>query len=205
MRRAIVVAVVLLGGCAGTDTSAGPTADPQKAARGLDGLKVSSERNAGSYERDKFGQRWKDTDRNGCDQRNDVLARDLDEVRKQGRCVVVAGTLHDPYTGKDITFRKADAADVQIDHIYPLALAWRLGASQWSEDRREQFANDKVNLLAVWGRPNQQKGDSGPSEWKPQKSYQCSYAAKYIAVAEKYDLPVTRADHSALDGLLSTC
>jgi hypothetical protein len=29
------------------------------------------------YDRDQFGPAWKDVDRNGCDQRNDVLTRDL--------------------------------------------------------------------------------------------------------------------------------
>jgi hypothetical protein len=157
------------------------------------------------YRRDRFGVRWKDTDHNGCDQRNDVLARDLDQVEKRGRCVVVGGRLRDPYTGKDIRFAKSRAAEVQIDHIYPLALAWRMGADRWSPDRRERFANDRDNLLAVWGRPNQQKSDSGPGEWKPQKSYQCAYAVKFIAVAARYELPVTRADHTALGDFLARC
>lgn len=176
-----------------------------RAARDLEGLRVASESSGGGYARDRFGTRWKDIDHNGCDQRNDVLARDLRDVRKRGTCVVIAGTLRDPYSGKTISFAKSDAAEVQIDHIYPLALAWRMGASEWDEDRRERFANDHDNLLAVWGVPNRQKSDSGPSEWKPQKAFQCAYAAKYIAIAKEYTLPVTRADHDALRGFLGRC
>jgi hypothetical protein len=179
-----------------------PTGD---AATVLATLPVKGRAPRTGYDRDQFGESWSDIDRNGCDQRNDVLARDLDGVEKRGRCVVVGGRLHDPYTGKDISFSKSRAAEVQIDHIYPLGLAWRMGADGWDADRRERFANDTGNLLAVWGRPNQQKSDSGPGEWKPQKSYQCAYAIKFIAVAAEYDLPVTRADHTALKDFLTLC
>ena len=179
--------------------------DAAHARDDLADLRVAREGSGAGYERDKFGQRWKDTDHNGCDQRNDVLARDLDDTTKRGRCVVVRGRLDDPYTGRDITFVKADAAEVQIDHVYPLALAWRLGAADWTEDKREELANDRDNLLAVWGRPNQQKGDSGPAEWRPRKSYQCTYAIKFIKVATEYELSVTRPDHNALDDMLAAC
>ncbi|ACY99806.1 HNH endonuclease family protein [Thermomonospora curvata] len=175
------------------------------ARRDLRTLAVAPEGAGRGYAREKFGQRWRDIDRNGCDQRNDVLARDLQQVRRRDGCVVVSGTLQDPYTGKTISFRKSDAAEVQIDHIYPLALAWRMGAYRWSAQRREQFANDHDNLLAVWGVPNGQKGDSGPGEWQPQKAYQCVYGVKYIAVARKYGLPVTRADRDALEDFLNRC
>lgn len=176
-----------------------------RARQDLSGLRLAGQSGGDGYRRDRFGTRWKDTDHNGCDQRNDVLARDLADVGKKGRCVVVSGRLHDPYSGKDITFAKSDASKVQIDHVYPLALAWRMGASRWSEDQRERFANDHDNLLAVWGVPNQQKSDSGPGEWKPQQGFQCFYAVKYIAVAKEYALPVTRADHDALRDFLAHC
>ncbi|MBE1531514.1 HNH endonuclease family protein [Actinomadura algeriensis] len=192
-------------GMSDAGTSPSPSGEAGSARETLAGLRVTAEGDGDGYERDKFGTRWKDTDRNGCDQRNDVLARDLDDVRKRGDCVVVAGLLHDPYTGRDITFAKSDAAEVQIDHVYPLALAWRMGASGWPEDRRERFANDHANLLAVWGVPNGQKGDSGPGEWKPRKDFQCGYARKYIGIADGYSLPVTAADKRALGGFLDRC
>ncbi|WP_067454571.1 HNH endonuclease family protein [Actinomadura macra] len=212
----LALVVPLAGGCDGSvglsDTgspgasgSRPGAGESGRARKDLSGLRVASEGSGGGYKRDQFGTRWKDTDHNGCDQRNDVLARDLTRVDKKGRCVVTSGHLHDPYSGKDITFAKSDAAEVQIDHVYPLALAWRMGASRWDEDRRERFANDHINLLAVWGVPNRQKSDSGPGEWKPQKGFQCTYAVKYVAVAKKYELPVTRADHNALQDFLARC
>jgi uncharacterized protein DUF1524 len=208
-------AVPVSPGAAGTpsadrsDTSSrhGTTSARQAgtARKRLAGLDVAPAGGDAGYARDRFGQRWADTDHNGCDTRNDILARDLDDVDKRGRCVVVHGRLDDPYTGRDITFTKADAAEVQIDHVYPLALAWRMGAAGWADAKRRDFANDRDNLLAVWGRPNEQKGDSGPSEWRPRKAYQCAYAVRFVGVATEYDLAVTRPDHDALAHMLATC
>ncbi|MFC6884289.1 MULTISPECIES: HNH endonuclease family protein [Actinomadura] len=193
------------GRSSGAANSHPPGRDAERARSDLASLRTASESHGDGYSRKKFGVRWKDTDHNGCDQRNDVLARDLRDVHKNGRCVVVSGKLADPYSGKAITFAKSDAAEVQIDHVYPLALAWRMGASGWPADRRERFANDHANLLAVWGVPNRQKSDSGPGEWKPQKGFQCAYAVKYVAVAKEYGLPVTSPDRSALRGFLDRC
>ncbi|WP_328522970.1 HNH endonuclease family protein [Kribbella sp. NBC_00359] len=126
------------------------------------------------YERDQFGQTWTDDHagrggHNGCDTRNDVLAAQLAAVqyRARSRCVVIAGTLlTDPYTGRRIEFRKAAATKVQIDHLYPLARAWDMGAAHWSLPRRVDFANDgAANLLAVDGPANASKNDDGSGEW----------------------------------------
>jgi hypothetical protein len=211
----VAAAALAVSGCgaeigtSGGDASpAGPKPDARSVAAaraGLDRLRIAAEGSGAGYERDEFGVRWRDIDHNGCDQRNDVLARDLTDVERRDGCVVVSGRLQDPYTGRTIVFRKSDAAEVQIDHVYPLALAWRMGADRWAEPRREQFANDPDNLLAVWGVPNRQKSDSGPGEWKPQKAYQCTYGVRYVAVAREYGLPVTRADHDALAGFLDRC
>jgi hypothetical protein len=217
-RRAVLIGaatvVVLTAGCTattpaddGTPTAHGKSAGggAAKARKELKDLHVAAVGDDAGYARDRFGQRWADTDHNGCDTRNDILARDLDDVTKRGRCVVIGGRLDDPYTGRDITFVKADATEVQIDHIYPLALAWRMGADGWREAKRTDFANDRDNLLAVWGRPNEQKGDSGPSEWRPRKAYQCKYSIKFIDIAAEYDLALTRTDHDALEDMLATC
>jgi hypothetical protein len=168
-------------------------------------LRVAPLGSQSGYSREEFGTAWKDIDHNGCDQRNDVLARDMENVRKNASCKVLSGRLHDPYSGKDIDFTRSKPAEVQIDHVFPLSLAWKMGAAKWPESRREQFANDPANLLAVWGPPNRQKSDSGPAEWRPEKSYLCQYGTKFVAVANKYSLPVTSADRSALQSFVSTC
>ena len=74
-------------------------------------------------------------DRNGCDTRNDILARDLEgETFKPGTrdCVVLTGTLDDPYTATTIAFERGNATSsaVQIDHVVALSDAWQKGAPQ---------------------------------------------------------------------------
>lgn len=161
-----------------------------------------------------FGPAWSDdTDapggHDGCDTRNNVLARQLTDVafKPGSTCVVVSGALNDPYTGKHITFAKADAKDVQIDHVYPLAAAWDMGASGWPLDRRARFANDlDFNLLAVDGKTNEDKGDRTPADWlPPAAANHCFYAGKYLTVATQYALPITVADKAALARVATHC
>jgi hypothetical protein len=158
-----------------------------------------------------FGPAWTDNTtapggHNSCDTRNDVLAAQLADVahRAGSRCVVVAGVLHDPYSGTTIRFTKQHASAVQIDHIVPLALAWDLGAYAWPQARRATYANDeRLVLLAVDGAANEAKGDAGPAEWMPSNgSYRATYAARFVAVLTAYHLPVTAADKAALAAAL---
>lgn len=154
----------------------------------------------------KFGTAWLDVDRNRCRTRDDILARDLTEVIRRDRCVVIAGTLADPYTGKPLHFRKTNAAAVQLDHVTPLALAWQLGASQWPAGKRIAFANDPANLLAVDGRANSAKQASGPDSWlPPNKPYRCTYAIRFTRVAAGYQLRITPMMQASVTRLLDQC
>ena len=163
------------------------------------------------YDRGLFGQAWADDDRNGCDTRNDVLRRDLRAyVLKAGThgCLVLSGTLHDPYTATTIAFLRgrSTSAKVQIDHVVSLSDAWQKGAQQWSTPRRTAYANDPLNLLAVDGSTNARKGDGDAATWlPPNKPYRCSYAARQVAVKAKYGLWVTRAERDALARILVAC
>lgn len=166
---------------------------------------------ASGYERAAFGAGWRDPDRNGCDARNDTLARDLTAVifaEGTQNCVVLAGVLDDPYTGGIIEFRRGQGTSelVQIDHVVPLGWAWRQGAGTWTEEQRIAFANDPDNLLAVGGSVNGAKSDSGPGEWlPPDASYQCEYARRFTAVLVEYRLGVGAADRAALEDLAVRC
>ncbi|WP_067968785.1 HNH endonuclease family protein [Nocardiopsis trehalosi] len=179
--------------------------DAEHAADLLAGIATAEPRPRGDYDRDAFGDGWVDTDDNGCSTRNDVLARDLTEVETAPDCKVLAGVLDDPYTGERITFTAEDPQAVQIDHVVPLSLAWRMGAADWDRDRRVEFANDPANLLATDGPANSAKGDSGPGEWRPHEDAQCAYAVSYIGVSDRYGLPLAAEDHAALDDMLATC
>ncbi|MFC8241321.1 HNH endonuclease family protein [Streptomyces chartreusis] len=159
------------------------------------------------YDRDEFGYAWMDTAdgvplaRNGCDTRNDLLklhGRNV-EFRAGSDCVVVSMDLYDPYTGKDIAWKKSKATEVQIDHVVPLSYAWQMGAARWSEEKRRRLANDVLNLLPVSGPANSAKRDSGPASWlPPNKSIRCSYGVRFAQVAQKYELAVTSADKAMM-------
>lgn len=166
---------------------------------GLDGY----DRDCDNGEACVFGQPWLDVDGDGCDQRSQVLARDLEgAVRKPGRCAVTSGTLHDPYTGQTIT----SVSKIQIDHVVPLAEMWRSGAKAWTPEQRAQAANNLTNLLAVQGKTNQSKGDKTPDVWLPPNSaFHCTYARIYVTVKATYALTVTALERQALTNALTAC
>lgn len=185
-----------------------------EAARQLRELAVRSADEASAvpdYDRQAFGQRWADTDHNGCDTRNDILARDLARPTfKPGTrdCVVLTGTLAEPYTGTTIQFQRGDksSALVQIDHVVALADAWRSGAWQWDAQRRQEFANDPENLLAVDGAANEDKSASSADQWlPPNAAFRCDYVKRQIAVKYAYGLSVTQAEQDAMATQLTTC
>ncbi|MHA7134736.1 GmrSD restriction endonuclease domain-containing protein [Oerskovia turbata] len=158
-----------------------------------------------------FGARFADTDGNGCDTRNDTLARSMSGVSfapGATDCVVLTGLLADPYSGGDIAFERGplSSGKVQVDHVVPLTDAWQKGAQGWDAPRREAFANDPLNILAVSGELNQQKGDGDASAWlPPNEAFHCAYAARQVGVKHTYGLRVTSSEKAALVAILSTC
>ncbi|MGA1610329.1 MAG: HNH endonuclease family protein [Candidatus Nanopelagicaceae bacterium] len=181
------------------------------AAEALEELKVKGRAPKTGYDRDLFGSPWSDVDRNGCDTRNDILARDLvartfEDSRE--RCVIIEGVLIDPYSGERIQFQRGQVTSlaVQIDHVVSLSNAWQTGAFRWSEEKRKRFANDPLNLLAVRGSLNAQKGDGDAATWlPPRRSYWCAFVARQIAVKREYRLWVTRPEKRAIEGILERC
>jgi hypothetical protein len=177
----------------------------------LETLAVKGRAPKTGYERSQFGPAWSDVDRNGCDTRNDILNRDLTSIfYKPGthQCVVLSGTLLDPYSGEKIAFERgvATSSDVQIDHVVALSNAWQTGAFKLTYEKRLALANDPMNLLAVKGRLNSQKGDGDAATWLPPlKSIRCAYVAQQIVVKAKYGLWVTPPEKAAMAGLLAKC
>lgn len=185
-------------------------ADVDRARTELAALEVKGRAPRTGYSRDEFGPAWSDVDRNGCDTRNDVLARDLTGITyTEGTdgCVVLTGTLQDPYSDTEIAFERGEnSADVQIDHVVALSDAWQKGAQQWSAQQRLEFANDPANLWAVSGPVNQSKGDGDAATWlPPSRGFRCAYAAQQVRVKAAYGLWVTEAEHEALGRQLDTC
>ncbi|RSX53451.1 deoxyribonuclease [Bifidobacterium goeldii] len=193
-----------VGEITGEYTASGPAADA------LEQLTIDDQQSGAGYDRDSFGFRETDDDGNGCDVRDDVLARDLTNVifSASKRCRVESGTLQDPYTGQTIDFVRGagTSSAVQIDHVVALENAWQSGARDWDRAKRVRFGNDMVNLLAVDGPANQEKGSASAAYWLPTNSeYRCDYVARQIGVKTKYALTVTTAEKRAMLAVLRSC
>ena len=202
MRRIVVLALLL------TTLPLSNTAQAeQDALTALNSLEVKGRAAKTGYARSQFPH-WSDPDRNGCDARNDTLKRDLSQISfKSGTrdCKVLTGQLLDPFSGKVITF-SSTKSNIDIDHVVALSNAWQTGAAYFDKTKRQQIANDPLNLLAVDFSLNRQKGDGDAATWLPPlKSYRCDYVARQIAVKAKYGLWVTQPEKGAIIKLLEKC
>jgi hypothetical protein len=163
------------------------------------------------YARSVFGPTWADVDRNGCDTRNDILKRDLTEIvfrEKTRDCVVLSGVLVDRYSGETINFVRGNitSMEVQIDHVVAMSNSWQTGAFKLTLAQRTALANDPMNLFAVKGRLNSQKGDGDAATWLPPlKKFRCAYVAQQISVKSKYSLWVTAPEKEAMTRILAAC
>ena len=208
IRIATVIAAMALGL---TPTATTAAEQPGLAIASLETLPVKGRAPKTGYTRDQFGQAWADVDRNGCDTRNDILKRDLTSLTykaKTRNCVVLSGTLLDRYSGESINFLRGNitSMEVQIDHVVALSNAWQTGAFKLTAEQRKALANDPMNLFAVKGRLNSQKGDGDAATWLPPlKSFRCVYIAQQIAVKAKYSLWVVPPEKAAMLSILAKC
>jgi hypothetical protein len=166
----------------------------------LNALTVAAEESMDGYSRDKFPH-WANQG-NGCNTRQVVLKRDADYY--EGDCPVTSGKWYSYYDG----VTAYSPSEIDIDHIVPLAEAWRSGANAWTTEKRQAFANDLNNpqLIAVSASSNRSKGDQDPSTWKPSRSgAHCAYAKWWIRVKYKWGLTLQSSEKSALQSMLNTC
>ena len=164
---------------------------------------VISDDYSGAYSRDLF-KLWIDEDKNGCDTRAEVLIEEAIVKPKIGpKCKLSGGKWVSAYDGKTIT----NVNQLDVDHLVPLAEAWRSGAWKWSPEQRQAFANDLKNpevLVAVSSSSNRSKGDSDPSTWTP-SSNTCDYLKNWILVKNKYSLTVDGKEVLALQREMTVC
>jgi Protein of unknown function (DUF1524) len=175
----------------------------QAARSELAGLAVAAAGTLKGYDREHGFPLWS-AQGNKCDTREVVIKRDGQNVKTDVECKAVSGTWVSPYDNKQIT----NPRQLDIDHIVPLAEAWRSGADKWNPSQREKFANDLTDpqLLAVSATTNRAKGDKPPDQWKPPNTgYWCTYAKAWIHVKSVWKLSITSAEKSALNDMLGRC
>ncbi len=168
----------------------------------LDQLRVATN-STQSYSRESFGG-WIDADRNGCDTRAEVLiSESVTPVSVGPGCALTGGSWFSYFDG--VTW--SNPSDVDIDHLVPLAEAWRSGAAAWTPAQRVAFANDldfAPSLVAVTDSVNQSKGDRDPATWMPPAAgSHCKYATEWVLVKHRWRLAVDPAEKSALTGHLT--
>jgi len=176
--------------------------DAATARSELSQLAVAPDGSMDGYDRDKFPH-WHDVG-SSCNTREAVLKRDGDGVEVGSDCYPTSGSWTSPYDGETWTA----PGDVDIDHMVPLADAWRTGAANWTTAKREAFANDldSPQLWAVTDNVNQSKGDKTPDQWKPPLQAQwCEYSRAYTHVKFVYKLTVNDAEKGAITEMLGTC
>ncbi|MFI5534419.1 HNH endonuclease family protein [Kitasatospora sp. NPDC051853] len=180
-----------------------PEPSPAEQARAeLAELTVAEPHSMAGYSRAKFPHWVKQYGE--CDTREVVLARDGEGVLQDEACRASTGTWLSPYDGRVLTA----AAQVDIDHIVPLANAWRSGADEWTTATRRAFANDLEHsqLIAVSAASNRSKADKSPDQWSPpDPAYWCTYSRAWIDVKHLYGLTVTAPEAARLSEMLDTC
>ena len=164
---------------------------------------VVAEDKATGYNRSSF-KHWIDTDKNGCNTRAEVLIEEAVVKPKIGtKCKLTGGKWFSAYDGKTVT----NASLLDVDHMVPLAEAWRSGAWKWSAAQRQAYANDLSDaraLIAVTLSTNRSKGDKDPALWMPAKE-QCTYTVNWIAIKVKYSLTVDTKEATKLNTLIDSC
>ncbi|MEU9157800.1 HNH endonuclease family protein [Streptomyces sp. NPDC048417] len=202
-----------------TAAAAGPASHPAGAAtvrrdlpepppadvirKELDDLTIAAPHAMTGYSRSKFPH-WV-TQYGACDSREVVLARDGQDVVQDDQCRAVSGVWVSAYDGKVST---RPSTEVDIDHVVPLANAWRSGADLWDTATRRKFANDLTDpqLIAVSASSNRQKGDQSPDQWAPPlRSYWCTYGRAWTHVKYLYNLNITEPEKNKLIEMVDTC
>lgn len=165
-------------------------------------LVVRRERRAG-YDRELFDH-WVDADGDGCSTREEVLLDEAtDPVTVGADCDLSGGRWFSWYDGA----RWTDTADLDIDHLVPLAEAWDSGARRWDDRVRERFANDlgdARSLVAVTDNVNASKSDRDLREWLPDRQV-CRYLRVWVAVKLRWRLAADGREVRAMRVLADDC
>ncbi|GAA2639290.1 HNH endonuclease family protein [Streptomyces spororaveus] len=214
MRSAVTAAAALLLSLPVTAAhAAAPPAPPVAAVPqvlpigvAVSALPIATEDRTG-YQRSSF-RHWNAgaNPSDGCNTRAEVLIAEALEAPEVGPgCTLTGGVWWSYYDAREVT----PAGALDIDHMVPLAEAWDSGASSWTAQRREAYANDlgqPSSLVAVTARSNRQKADQDPAEWLPPAADAlCRYGAEWTATKLRWGLAVDELEQDRLLDIAAGC
>jgi len=163
---------------------------------------IAEDKDSG-YNRSLF-KHWIDADKNGCNTRAEVLISEaVSKPKVDKKCKITGGKWLSAYDKKAVS----NASQLDVDHLVPLAEAWRSGAWAWTAEQRQDFANDlsdKRALIAVTLTTNRSKGDKDISEWVP-KVDTCGYVQNWIAIKIRYSLTYDTKEAAAFSSYFAEC
>ncbi|WP_189845339.1 HNH endonuclease family protein [Streptomyces umbrinus] len=144
----------------------------------------------------------------GCNTRAEVLLSEAVDAPEIGAgCRLTGGRWWSYYDAMWVTA----ASGLDIDHMVPLAEAWDSGASGWTPQRREAYANDQdaeTSLVAVTARSNRSKSDQDPADWMPpalDDAVRCQYAAEWVGTKLRWGLAADDTELAALRDIAFGC
>ncbi|GAA4064575.1 HNH endonuclease family protein [Streptomyces shaanxiensis] len=142
----------------------------------------------------------------GCNTRAEVLlAEAVERPQILPGCKLSGGRWWSYYDAKWLT----SASALDVDHMVPLAEAWGSGASQWTAERREAYANDLAvhpSLVAVSAASNRSKADRDPYEWLPPAvEVACRYTSEWIATKLRWGLTADALEIGTLAQQADAC
>ena len=147
------------------------------------GLPVCEEVERTAYDRDAFGSAYSSLE--------DEIITGLPKA---------GGQVYTPYSCTLFDIRPDGTAATDIEHIVALAEAYDSGLR---ESQFRTFAGDLVNLTIADPVVNRnQKSARDAAEWRPSRNTGW-FAAKVVAVKQKYDLSVNPAERDALASMLA--
>ncbi|MEH0524810.1 HNH endonuclease family protein [Streptomyces stelliscabiei] len=201
--RGLAAALVILSAAVSSPAAAAETLPLTEAVGRLSPGTESRE----GYTRESF-RHWNagDNPADGCHTRAEVLIHEAVETPTIGaNCRLEGGSWLSYYDNVTVT----SASGLDIDHMVPLAEAWDSGASTWTAQRREAYANDQgqeASLVAVTARSNRSKADQDPAQWLPPAAdAHCRYAAEWVATKLRWSLTADEAELAALHELADGC
>ncbi|MFE0722570.1 HNH endonuclease family protein [Streptomyces sp. NPDC058848] len=189
-----------------TASTSAHAAETLPLAEAVTRLPVATESREG-YDRDAF-RHWTSGDdpSDGCSTHNEVLIAEAVEPPAVGpRCRLSGGSWWSYYDQMWVT----SSSSLDIDHMVPLAESWDSGASAWTAQRREAYANDQgaaASLVAVTARSNRSKADQDPAQWMPPATeVHCRYIAEWVGTKLRWNLSADETEVAALREVAGGC